>query len=84
MRLQIVNQQVGFTGKVGERVKMELALEALSTEMYGFSEAAQCVFTDEDCDVCEIDFAYDPDEYKVEDIKRIWRDMKVKLKGVKR
>tara|TARA_R110000744_G_scaffold337609_1_gene442804 strand:+ start:199 stop:438 length:240 start_codon:yes stop_codon:yes gene_type:complete len=78
-----VNQQVGFTGRVKEEEKMEHALELLSTEMYGFAEAAQCVFTDEDCDVCEIDFSYDPEEYKVEDIRCMWREIKNKAKGVK-
>jgi hypothetical protein len=79
MRLQVVNQQAGFTGKVEEKEEMERALELLSKEMYGYVEWAQGEFIDEDCDVCEIDFAYDPNEYKVEDIKRMWRDIKVKL-----
>ena len=83
MRLQVVNQQVGFAGRVKEEEKMEQALELLSIEMYGFAEAAQCVFTDEDCDVCEIDFAYDPSDYSVEDIKGFWREIKNKARGVK-
>ena len=79
MKLQVVNQQAGFVGKFKEKKKIEQALELLSTEMYGFAEAAGCEFIDEECDVCEMDFAYDPDEYTVNDIKRMWRGVKAAM-----
>jgi hypothetical protein len=79
MRLQVVNEQAGFVGKFKEKAKIESALEMLSTEMLGFAEAGHYEYTDEECNVCEIDFAYDPYEYTVDDIKHIWRSIKAKL-----
>ena len=74
MRFEVVNEQFGFVGKIEERAKIEKALESLLKEINSIG----CV-DDDECDytnTLEITYGYDMDEYKVSDIKSIWKRVK--------
>ncbi|AUR89167.1 hypothetical protein NVP1121O_139 [Vibrio phage 1.121.O._10N.286.46.C4] len=72
MRFEVVNEQFGFIGKVSERPKMEKAIRLLLEEINSLG----CIEDSECAEVLEISYAYDVDEYKVNDIKSIWRSIK--------
>ena len=77
MRFEVVNEQFGFIGKIEERAKMEKALEALLGEIdsLGCIDDDECEYTN----TLEISYEYDMDEYKVSDIKAIWKRVKKTL-----
>lgn len=74
MKFEVVNGQFGFVGKIEERAKMEKAIDALLEEI----ESLGCI-EDDECDytnTLEITYEYDADEYRVSDIKEIWKRVK--------
>lgn len=74
MRLEVVNGLVSFIGKPSERAKVEKALIKMAYEM----EIEPIGYFGDIEDYCEIDygFAYDMQDFTVEEIKSIWRGLK--------
>ncbi len=75
MKFEVVNEQFGFVGKVEERAKMEEAIKALLDEINSLG----CIEDDECAGKLEITYEYDADEYRVSDIKEIWKRVKKTL-----
>ena len=75
MKLEIVSSQVSFVGKMREEKKIASALTLMANSM-GEDSPAFFDNSDEDCDYCDVGFAYDMSDWKAEDIKWQWRKIK--------
>lgn len=74
MKIEIVNGLVSFIGKPNEAAKIEKALAKIADEM----EINNPVFFGDIEDEDEIDygFAYDMEDFTIEQVKEIWRTVK--------
>lgn len=80
MKLDVVNGQVGFVGKLGELIKMERAVTLLGKELSigNCIEVFECEYTN----TAENNYEYDVEEYTVSQVKEIWRKTKAMITKV--
>ena len=75
MRLEIVSHQVSFVGKFKEEQKIEKALALLADRMCIHSPAYFDNSYEPD-DYYDLGFAYEQDDWTIENIKHFWREIK--------
>lgn len=73
MKLEVVSSLVSFIGKPSELPNIKEALNRMAEELNYQSPA---YFDNSDDDAIDLGFAYDQDDYRVEEIKAVWRRIK--------
>jgi hypothetical protein len=75
MKIEVVNSQISFVGKMKELAKAERAIGLMASELSDNSPRLGDNSQEED-DYMDIGFLYEQDEYTIAEIKFHWKNVK--------